>query len=391
MPSVSVNPVLLEWAITRSGLPPEQLHERFPKLDAWVSGEKSPTFRQLEDFARATMTPFGLMFLDAPPIEEFQIPDFRTRDDKPIGTFSPNLIDTLQTMQRRQAWMREWLLEQGAEPLEIVGSLSTQRNVQSAAQRIRQDLDLDVNWAGGLRSWEIALQTLRGAAERTGVIVFSNSVVGMNNSRPLDPEEFRGFVLCDDYAPVVFLNDADTKSARIFTLVHELAHVWIGQDAVFNLDSLLPAKEASERFCNRVAAEFLVPTDQMKSVWDEVKRSNQRFGLLGKQFKVSPLVVARRALDLRFISRLEFFEFYNEDQRRWQKIRSERRKDKSTSGNFYNTEGARLGHRFASALVRATREGRATYQEAYRLTGMKSQTFRRFSEKVRERMIANRE
>lgn len=391
MPSVSVNPVLLEWAITRSGLPPEQLRERFPKLDTWVSGEKSPSFRQLEEFARVTMTPFGLMFLEEPPSEELQIPDFRTRGDNPLGTFSPNLIDTLQTMQRRQAWMREWLLEQGAESLAIVGSLSTQRNVRSAAQRIRQDLDLDVNWADGLRSWEIALQTLRAAAERVGVTVFSNSVVGMNNTRPLDPEEFRGFVLCDDYAPVVFLNDSDTKSARLFTLVHELAHVWIGQDAVFNLDSLLPAKEASEVFCNRVAAEFLVPVDQLKAVWDEVKRSHQRFGLLGERFKVSPLVVARRALDLKFISRAEFFDFYNEDQRRWQKLRLERRKDKSRGGNFYNTEGARLGHRFASALVRATREGRTTYQEAYRLTGMKSQTFQRFSETVRERMIANRE
>lgn len=140
-------------------------------------------------------------------------------------------------MQRRQAGMREWLLEQGGEQLPFVGSLSTQRNVQSAAQRIRQDLDLDIDWARGLRNWETALQHLRGAAERVGVIVFSNSVVGMNNTRPLDPEEFRGFVLCDDYAPVIFLNDADTKSARIFTMAHELAHVWIGQDAVFNLDA----------------------------------------------------------------------------------------------------------------------------------------------------------
>ncbi|MEM6689738.1 MAG: DNA-binding protein, partial [Planctomycetota bacterium] len=208
MPTVSVNPELLQWAITRSGLQEEDLRERFPKLDEWLSGKRSPTFRQLEEFARVTMTPFGLMFLPEPPVEKFSIPDFRTRGNKPVATFSPNLIDTLQAMQRRQAWMREWLIEQGAEPLAFVGSLSTNRNVRSAAQRIRQDLDLDPGWASGLRTWEIALQTLRAAVERVGVIVFSNSVVGMNNTRPLDPDEFRGFVLCDDYAPVVFLNDA---------------------------------------------------------------------------------------------------------------------------------------------------------------------------------------
>lgn len=391
MPNVAVKPELLRWAITRSGLPVEQFRERFKKLDAWISGEKQPTFRQLEDFARATMAPFGLLFLDKPPVEEFEIPDFRTRDDKPVNTFSPNLIDTLQTMQRRQAWMREWLLEQGAEPLAFVGSLSTQRNLQSVAQRIRQDLDLDAGWARGLRNWETALQSLRGAAERIGVIVFSNSVVGMNNSRPLDPEEFRGFVLCDDYAPVIFLNDADTKSARIFTMVHELVHVWIGQDAVFNLDSLLPSREDSEIFCNRVAAEFLVPASELRDSWEKVKASERRFDVLSERFKVSPLVVARRSWDLDYITKAEFFDFYAADQQKWQRIRKRRREDKSSSGNFYNTEGARLGRRFSSALVRATREGRATYQEAFRLTGMKSQTFKRFSDKVRERMIANRE
>lgn len=157
------------------------------------------------------------------------------------------------------------------------------------------------------------------------------------------------------------------------------------------LDGLLPSKEESEIFCNRVAAEFLVPASELQASWDSSDESLRRFDVLGTRFKVSPLVVARRAWDLDLIQKGEFFDFYATDQRRWRRLRRQRRDDKSSSGNFYNTEGARLGHRFSSALVRATREGRATYQEAFRLTGMKSQTFQRFSEKVRERMIANRE
>ncbi|MFN9918122.1 MAG: ImmA/IrrE family metallo-endopeptidase, partial [Pirellulaceae bacterium] len=133
-------------------------------------------------------------------------------------------------MQQRQAWLREWLIEEGAKPLDYVGTANPTINFKSLAQRIRHRLELDPDWAESLASWEDALQTLRKAIERIGVAVFSNGVVGLNNHRPLDPDEFRGFVLCDPLAPVVFINDSDTRSARIFTLAHELVHVWLGQD-----------------------------------------------------------------------------------------------------------------------------------------------------------------
>ena len=125
MPNVAVKPELLRWAITRSGLPTEELRTKFPKLDEWTRGERQPTFRQLEQFARTTMTPFGAMFLEKPPKEELPVPDFRTRNDAPLRRYSPNLLDTIQTMQRRQAWMREWLIDQGTEPLDYVGAATT--------------------------------------------------------------------------------------------------------------------------------------------------------------------------------------------------------------------------------------------------------------------------
>jgi len=389
MTTVEVNPDLIRWAIDRSGVPIEELHDKFPKLDQWTSGEKQPTFRQLEQFARKTMTPFGIMFLDEPPHEELPIPDFRTRDDAPVESFSPNLIDTIRSMQQRQAWMREWLLEEGAEPLDFVGSVGAPRNVKSLAQRIRRRLELDPDWAAVVPSWEEALQMLRRAAERTGVLVFSNSVVGLNNSRPLDPEEFRGFVLCDDYAPVIFLNDADTKSARIFSLAHELAHVWLGQDGVFNLEHMMPANEPPEKFCNAVAAEFLVPEYKLIERWDDARGSDRPFQLLAKWFKVSPLVAARRALDLKLISKPEFFQFYEQDRAEW--LARKRKESKRKGGDFYATQNVRLGRRFSSAVIRAAREGRILYQDAHRLTGMKGETFQKYADLVLERMRNERE
>lgn len=275
--TVTVKPELIRWAVDRSRLSADELVEKFPKLEAWKTGEKQPTFRQLENFAKTTMTPFGFLFLEQPPEETLSIPDFRTVGDTPIDRPSPNLIDTIHTMQRRQAWMRELLIEEGHDQLAFVGSAGGADNFKSLAQQIRQELDLVPDWAEPLATWEDALKTLRSAIERIGILVFSNSVVGLNNHRPLDPEEFRGFVLCDPYAPVVFVNSADSKSAQMFSLAHEMAHVWLGSDGLFNLVKMMPSNAETERFCNRVAAEFLIPGYKLTERWAEARATSQPF------------------------------------------------------------------------------------------------------------------
>jgi Zn-dependent peptidase ImmA (M78 family) len=391
MANVVVNPDLLRWAIERSGLSMDKLYKKFPKLDAWLTAENHPTFRQLENFARMTMTPFGVMFLNEPPEEKIPVPDFRTVRDDVVERPSPDLSETIQLMQLRQMWMREWLNEQGNESLKFVGSADVSRNPKSLAQEIRQTLDLNPEWAEQTANWEAALTTLRRAMERIGILVFSNSVVGLNNHRPLDPEEFRGFVLCDDIAPLVFINDADSKSARMFTLAHELVHLWLGTGGIFNLIKMLPVKDPTERFCNEVAAEFLVPEFKLNEAWPEARKASDRFSLLAKQFKVSPVVVARRAMDLKLISKPEFFRFYEADRKDFLKRRQVLKKNDKSGGNFYATQNSRLGRPFSAAIVRATREGRILMREAYRLTGMKGQTFETYAQKVLERVRNERE
>jgi len=390
MSAVAVKPELIRWAIDRSGLPTDELCKKFPKLEEWKSGDRKPTFRQLEDFARKTMTPFGLLLLDEPPDEHLPIPDFRTVGDTPIRKLSPNLIDTIHEMQRRQTSMRELLLDEGHEQLPFVGSASESRNVQSLAQRIRQELDLAPDWAESLATWEDALKVLRDAIERTGILVFSNSVVGLNNSRPLDPEEFRGFVLCDPIAPVIFVNDADSKSARMFTLAHELAHIWIGRDGIFNLVNMMPHQDEIERFCNSVAAEFLIPEYKLRDCWNDVKAKQSRFRLVARRFKVSPVVAARRALDLKLITRPQFFAFYEKDRADFMKAKAAM-KEKKGGGNFYATQAVRLGPSFSRAVVRAVSEGRMLYRDAYRLTGLKGATYDRYAGIILERMKNERQ
>jgi Zn-dependent peptidase ImmA (M78 family) len=372
---VEVKPALLRWARERAGLPADALQRRFPKLPEWEEGTAQPTMRQLEAFADATAAPFGYLFLSEPPQEALPIPDFRTLDDEQIRRPSPNLIDTIFDMQRRQAWLREDRIEAGHDPLSFVGSVTDQAVPARVAAMMRRTIDVLDGWASLHGTWTDALAWLRNRAELIGIIVVINGVVGNNTRRKLDPEEFRGFVLTDDYAPFIFLNGADGKAAQMFTLAHELAHLWINQAAIFNLRDMQPASDLSERFCNAVAAEFLVPEQELRRAWSTAQGApQQRFKALASHFKVSELVVARRALDARLIDRETFFRFYQADQDE-QRRRAQRQ---SSGGNFYATQNFRVGRVFAGAVAQAVKEGRLLYRDAFELTGLRGATFDRY-------------
>jgi Zn-dependent peptidase ImmA (M78 family) len=337
------------------------------------------------------MTPLGYLFLDSPPDEALQLPDFRTVGDTPIGRPSPNLIDTVQAMRRRQAWMREYVIEEGLGPLAFVGSGRTVRNVASLAAKIRDTLGLAADWAENVATWEDALRALRDATERTGIVVAASGMVGLNTHRTLDPQEFRGFVLCDDFAPLIFVNAGDSKSAQMFTLAHELAHIWVGRDGLFNLIRMVPHEDEIERFCNQVAAEFLVPRHKLLARWSELKGAAKPFHNIGRAFKVSPLVAARRAWDLDLIPRKKFFAFYEEEQAAWRRRKAEDKSRVRKGGpDFYQVQDVRLGRRFAYAVVRAAREGRLLYREAYELTDLRGETFNKYAARLLQRMKNDR-
>lgn len=374
MHTLNVNHKLIRWALKRSKRSVEGLTRQFPKLAKWESGAIQPTLKQLEALAKKTWTPLGYFFLPEPPQEKLPIPDFRTVRDRPIDSASPHLIDTLHTMQRRQAWMRDYLIDQGHASLPFIASASLKESPVVVANRIRHTLGTEGSWASRQVTWTDALQHLREAADEAGVLVAVNGVVGNDTHRKLDVEEFRGFVLVDNYAPLIFVNGADAKSAQMFTLAHELAHLWVGESALFNLPNLEPSEFEVEQFCNRVAAEFLVPTEEFENYWPLVTNSAEPFQAVARHFKVSPIVAARRALDLGLIQQtkfLEFFRAYQEDERR--------KAARAGGGDFYLNQNTRLGKRFARAVVTAAKEGRLLYRDAYRLTGLHGATFDKYA------------
>lgn len=377
MAKVAINHEILIWGIERSGKLEAELETKFPKLQDWISGTDVPTFKQLEDLAYKLHVPFGYFFLSSPPKEVFPIPYYRTVKDGDLKKPSPDLIDTVQSMQRRQEWLKDYLIDIGSDKLPFVNSAKIGDDIKAIAQDIRVVLGLSENWAAEHNTWADALTALRKIVDDSGINVVANGVVGNSTNRKLNVDEFRGFVIVDEYAPLIFINNSDCKAAQMFTIAHELAHVWLGSSAAFDLRQLMPADNKMEIACNQVAAEFLIPEQKIKELWAAFPVNDDIYQKIARKFKVSELVVARRALDTKLIKREEFYSFldrYQCDERRTE--------PKSNLKIFYPTQGLRIGHRFGLSVVQAVQAGVLLYREAYHLTGLHGKTFEEFSRRI---------
>jgi Zn-dependent peptidase ImmA (M78 family) len=372
MTTVAASVPVLRWAARRVRLDDDDLVARFPKWPLWLSGDAEPTLRQLEDFARRTHTAFGYFFLPEPPDLALPIPDFRTLRDEALAEPSTDLLDTLYLCQQRQDWYRDHARMHGLPPLPFVGSASLREAPEVVAQRLRKTLDLSTEARRQMPSRTDALRHLIAKAEDAGVMVMVSSVVGSNSHRKLDVAEFRGFALADDLAPMVFLNGADSKAAQMFTLAHELAHVWLGASGVSDTQAGQVPEQQTERWCNQVAAELLMPMEELRATHQRNAPIAEEIQRLAREFKVSTLVALRRLFDAGYISQAALWQHYREEQERLRILKE----SDSPGGDFYRSLGARTSKRFARALVSSTLEGLTSFPDAFRMLGVrKTATF----------------
>jgi len=367
-----INPELLRWACMRAGEPESALAERF----SWLKLGKSPTVKQLEGFAKATRTPFGFFFLERPPVESVPIPDFRTIGSELLERPSPDLLDTIYLCQQRQDWYRQNALVLGEQPLDFIASASVASDVAATAARIRRAIGFELSARIEAATFIDALRMMIDASDAAGILVMVSGVVGNNTHRSLDLDEFRGFALSDKYAPLVFINGSDSKSGQMFTLAHELAHLWLGESGISDVTPASrfrpQAKGAGvERWCNAVAAEVLVPLEEFRSAYDRRAVVQAEMRRLSKLFKVSTLVVLRRMLDAGGLTRAAFEAAFEAEILR---LRAElaRQRAAGGGGDYYATTSVRVSERFARAVLASTWEGRSTFTEAFRLLGCRN-------------------
>ncbi len=365
--TIPISPQLLTWARQRARLEPGMLDKRFPKLREWEAGEAQPTLRQLELYAHAVHVPIGYLFLPEPVAETLPITDYRTVRDQGVDQPSPNLLDTLYLCQQRQDWYRDFARLNGLEACPLVNSITFQENSKAAAIRLGGLLGISLDERQRLPTWSDALRYHIQKAEDAGVLVMASSIVGSNSHRKLDVEEFRGFALSDDHAPLVFLNASDGKAAQIFTLAHELVHIALGQSGLFDTETGRVPEQQLERWCNAVAAELLVPEDALRHVFQTSTTLSEELQRLARHFKVSSLVILRRLFDAGLVTQSVLWQNYHQELERLAAV------DRgSGGGDFYRTLGARTGKRFARAVLASTLEGQTLFQDAFRMLGVRS-------------------
>lgn len=380
MTRVTVKKELLSWARERAGLEQDALIGKFKKLPEWEAGELQPTLKQAEAFARAVHVPFGYLFLKEPREEPLPIPDFRTFASQPISRPSPNLLDTIYVCQERQSWYRDFARMTQAPELEFIGNATVDMSPVDVAAQMRSTLGFGLDARKGCQTWTNALRLFIRQADDIGVLVMVSGVVMSNTHRKLDPTEFRGFALSDPLAPLIFINGADTKGAQIFTLAHELAHLWLGDSALSNIEAA-PRRgfRQEEVWCNAVAAELLVPITSLRAELRTGESLTNTLSRLARRFKVSTLVILRRLLDAGQQDRSSFEEVWDQECKRLRQIAQKG----SDGGDFYCTTIASISPRFARALISSTLEGQTLFRDAYRMLGVaKTETFNNLGREV---------
>ena len=378
-----LNADVLEWAVRRSGLSDEQIVKAFPKYHAWLDGSWKPTVKQLRSFANKTHVSVSELFASELPDYALQIADFRTVDDAPAQDPSPELFDTIDAMMGRQEWMRDYFLHEGYAPIGFVGSYTgvplSEKTRSLIVNDLRDLLGIDDSWAASCKTVAEALKALKDRVEAVGISVAINGVVNDNTHRVLETDEFRCFVLADDMAPIIFINGRDTKSAQIFTLVHELCHLAFAQTGVSNAPDDEDSGIDMERFCNAVAADFLVPTGALVSRLDGAAGdAYSALQAVMRACKVNFVVVARKAKDTGLIDEDTFFHAY----RRYKDGVTEAPKPGKGGGNYFSTKQYKLGSVFSEAVLTAVHSDYLSYRDAYDLTGMSAPSFKAYFEEV---------
>jgi Zn-dependent peptidase ImmA (M78 family)/transcriptional regulator with XRE-family HTH domain len=383
-----INGDLLRWARERADMPPEELAKKVgqkpARLIEWETGKVQPTFKQALRLASVTHVPFGYLFLPERPTDELPLPDLRTVGSAPAEPLDSNSRDLIEDVLFKHAWFVDHLIRSGHDRLPFVAKFKATDKAVDVAADIRQRLDLD-GAAQASANWEAYLRLLIDKAEDAGIWVMRTGIVGSNTHRPLSIKQFRGFAIADPVAPLIFINGKDFQAAQIFTFAHELAHIWLGSSGISNLQigrKDYGTNRATEVACNAIAAEVVVPAAAFNAAWATNRTASDNYDHLSRFFKVSRIVIARRAVDLGKISDADYSQFYGREERRWEE---DSRTESGGGGDFYNTLPLRNGARFTRAVVSKAVAGETLLRDAGNLLNMQPSTvFKYFQKAIRE-------
>lgn len=365
---IPISSEVIEWAIAHGEKSEDELREKY-RLDAWKNPQSDrdlPTFKQIQDFSRDTRIPFNYFFKKEAPTEDNTFVKFRTINNSAVQP-SRRLIDTIHTMESRQEWMKQYLLEQNDQiHFEFLNRINDNMNPAMASESILKLLKLGETVQSSMTDDDF-FTTLRSNISALGIMVMQNGIVGTNTHRPLDVDEFRAFVLVDEVTPLIFINSADSKKAKIFSLIHELVHALLGHNEVLNVspeDDVL-----SERWINQVTINVLMPAKEIEISMAADHKFEDNLKRLSRKFHVSLVATAIRMRSLKIYGDSAVTWAKNEQQRN---LKS---RVKSLGGNFYNTAISRVDRHFANAVINNESSGNLAIATAASMLGITLKTY----------------
>lgn len=388
---VSVSPQVLQW-ISNIGNTSTLDDTHLAKLD--ISRHPNPrfTFDDIVALSKKLQIPYAYFFFDSPVDDTPELFAHRTIKNKDVSQKpSRTLVDLVYEMQTLQDWARQDQIDQGNDKLTFVGSENSSVSVSRIDASIREILNIDTQWYStpAVSTPNAAFKYLRDRIQHTGVIVMVSGIVGSNTRRKLDPNEFRAFSLIDDYAPLIFINRNDEpETARLFSLVHEFAHILLGKSELYNASNNDFAHNSLEALCNNVASEILMPDKEFDNIWNEQTlqiTNNARskdmekpdldsiIRSLQKVFPLSYTAIALRALSHKKITQSQFDEIQKEANE--QLANFDDKHHHASGGDYYKTFRNHFDSRLFSHIVASVQEGRTSYVDAYRLTHTTDKTF----------------
>lgn len=386
----NINPRLLIWARETAGLSVEEAAARLgltttqkdsatDKLQFLEAGERKPTRKQLLKIASIYRRPLTTFYKNAPPELGDRGEDFRTQRGAVSRQDSALLDALLRDIRARQDMVRAILEDdEDARHLGFVGSMNIAQPVVEAAARIREAVGIEVAQQRNLNDPSSLFSQLRICVEQMGVFVLLVGNLGSHHTN-ISEKIFRGFAIADELAPFIVINDQDAQTARTFTLIHELAHIFVGSTGVSGAPSTIAPETPLarvERFCNDVASEFLLPEDQIpeRAPYDSIDAATENIQHTAQNWSVSEPMVAYRFWRIARITEEHYRELSAMYAARWQAHRNrnrERYRKQEGGPNYYVVRKHRLGNALLNLVGRSVRENVLTYTKAAKMLGVK--------------------
>ena len=348
------------------------------KLREWEEGESFPTIRQAQKLAKAYKRPFALFFLPDIPNDFQPLQDFRIAGSKELSTSS---IFIIREIQQKQGWISEVNEENNENIVPFVGRFSLNDSPITVANDILKTLNINpLNY----KTNNPILEWI-DKAESNGIFISRTSFI--HSRLKLDSNEIQGFAIADNYAPFVFVNSDDWNAPQLFTLIHELAHIWISETGISNeIEPSLKNTEGYnqvELFCNEVAANALIPVEFIENLNQKAFANAKEVFKNAKRIGVSSFALLVRALNLRIITLNSYkklkvesdFEFSEFLKREAEKKARQKQKEKSGGPNYFLLQLNRNSRLFTQTVLDAFRGGYIEPTQASNLLNVKVNKF----------------